>query len=156
MQSDGRRRSAPALVSCALVLGAVLLMTGMPRAGAAEPLPGLPFATASHDSGSCAGGVAAVASLAQPMANTTACEDCDSNQGYCTPGNNVCRNYCLQLVGLEGICHQSCNCCVCPEGPPPPPPPDGGGGVCQPVCRCDGVPGPQGLCPSGCRQVSCI
>ena len=85
------------------------------------------------------------------------CVDCDSPQGSCTPGNAACNNYCLSLVGEIGICHFQCNCCVCPEVPAPPPSTgDPTDGCVQAICRCDGVPGNQGSCPDGCREVGCI
>lgn len=84
------------------------------------------------------------------------CSDCDSSQGYCSQGDQSCRSYCLNLVGEIGFCNSQCNCCVCPEIPPSGPPPADDPDNCQTVCRCgDGVPGPQGSCPDGCRQVSC-
>jgi hypothetical protein len=45
--------------------------------------------------------------------NSLSCTDCDSQQGYCTPGAGWAR--CANFCGGSGFCHQECNCCVCPE-----------------------------------------
>jgi hypothetical protein len=111
MHANERRRSATPGRSCGLILAAFLLAAGAPSTAEAVDAPPGPLSTsAGADAAACKGGTASLTSLA--MATTTTCEDCDSNEGYCTPGDNRCRNYCLNLVGLEGICHQSCNCCV--------------------------------------------
>lgn len=103
--------------------------------------------------GACA--PAAPGDASAPLERST-CVDCDSPQGYCSPGTPTCRNYCLSLVGEIGICSQECNCCLCPEVAPPPPDPGDPGETCQSICRCDGLPGPQGGCPTGCRRVNCV
>lgn len=120
-------------------------------APASQPLLLVPSAAA--DGGECA---PADGTGSQEPVEQNVCSDCDSPQNSCTSGSNTCANYCLNLVGQQGFCQPACKCCVCPEQPPPPPPPGGFPDICQPVCRCDGVPGPQGGCEDGCRQVNCI
>jgi hypothetical protein len=61
----------------------------------------------------------------------------------------------MDLVGETGFCSLSCNCCMCPNVQPFPPSGDPGQ-PCQRICRCDGLPGEQGGCPTGCRIVNCV
>ena len=106
------------------------------------------------DRAAAAWGGPIAALLSVEVQQATSCTACTSSQGSCSMEAH-CNTYCQNLVGENGFCMTGCNCCVCPDALPDP---DGGGGgtICQPVCRCDGASGPQGLCDPGCRQVNCI
>lgn len=128
-------------------------------APAASAEPGV---TTAAQQGEATGAVCAQNDLSLPqpvfLTSSPGCEDCTSGENFCTQGTQVCNNYCQQLVGENGFCNSQCGCCICPDvqGGGDPIWGDGGGNLCQPVCRCDGQGGSQGLCPSGCRQVNCI
>lgn len=123
----------------------------------APALPAIPEKAPDVSSPEDWGGPVSALGAAVKVQNASTCSDCDSNQNYCSNGAQ-CNSFCQALVGENGFCMPSCNCCVCPEIRPGGGGGDPGGGPgCTPVCRCgDGVSGPQGVCPSGCRQVSCL